>query len=356
MRKKISLSLTVVGLSLLIASCKKEHARSTVDEQLLSKVSLWLDAQKVPTKPNKAASIELLKNNLDFAKSWAEDSDGGEQILIVPANENYKELRKIDLKTIANLVLIFDKNGKIRRGNLVLYTAKDKNLTTVPKNTFYDIYNTAEPAASGEFKFLGVDGRWLYQLNYDNKTLKSIGLIQAKSQVGGRLGDVSVAACIDWYLITTFYDENGNVIYTTSDYVGRTCSGCDDGMNEGFCPNNEGGGSTETDYEYAKAVSKTWKVADDPDNPTSNRKIWSTDRIRYKLVATEPEGGHFTTPENWSHPCDFCGYTDSWDPQYMFSQATPQIQKVDVHGNLFYDARVQTVSNNISYTMASMPH
>jgi hypothetical protein len=359
MTKLLSL-LFAISLLFFGPSCKKDYQKQPNDELVL-KVNSWLENQKSPSQPNKAANIETLKNNVDFSRSWVEASDGGEQILIIPINEKFRSVRNIDNKSILNLVIMLNNSGKIRRGNIVMYYPKNSAQRNVPRNTFYAIYNTAEPSADGEFRFLSVTGRSLYRLKYENQRLRSAGHIKSGQEIASRTSDVSVVTCTEWYLVTTYYDEDGNIVGQTSEYLHTTCSGCDDGMNEGHCqddPGSGGGGGGEvvSDYEYERGATRLWTVSRNPLEPTDTRVIWSRERLRYKLVATEPQGGHFTQPYNTARGCDFCGMNDTWTPTYNWWQPDPQTQNLTVRNDLWYQARNLTFEDSNSWTMESMPH
>jgi hypothetical protein len=344
MRKKLLMPFVLVVVGSSFIACKKEHYGGVVQSEVASEVNLWLENQKAPSQPNKAANIETLKNNLEFSRSWTEESHDGEQILIVPINEKFRTERNIDNKSILNLVILKDNSGKIRRANIVMYYPKNPTQGNLPRNTFYAIYNTAEPSANGEFRFLSVTGRSLYRLNYENERLRSAGHIQSKSIISARSNDISIVTCTDWYLVTTYYDADGNIVDQTSEFLHRTCSGCDDGMNEGHCQDDpgSGGGTTDvgTDYEYEVARSMSWKVFEFPDNPASTKGIWSVERIRGRRVSSEPQGGHFTTLSNWSNYCDFCGFNDTWERgNHTYQVPTPQSISCTVWGYLVFDGR-----------------
>jgi len=69
-------------LAAFFFSCKKEESKnsepSSVNKELQTKINSWLDGQKPKTQPNKAANVELLKDNLDFSKLSIEKSKENE--------------------------------------------------------------------------------------------------------------------------------------------------------------------------------------------------------------------------------------------------------------------------------------
>ena len=311
MRKHLLLLSWIFAIGIL-SSCKKERSGPSIDQAIVSQVISWLDKQKVASQPNKAANIEMLKNHLVFSRSWEENSNEGETIMVIPIDDAFRNAKKIDEQQIPALVLVIDKSSKIRRGNVVLYTPKDPTLKSIPRTAMHDVYTTAKPTASGQFRFLSVTGKWLYQLDYNNKRLASAGHIQPKVTSGSRTDGISAIVCIDWYLITTYYDDYGNVVYQTTEYVGTTCQECDNGMYQGFCPDGGGGGGSgqnENGYEYA--VYKRWKW----DLVTH---VKSEEDVYGKKVQGEPYGGHFTSINHYTSYCHDCTPTNPSDKWTQF--------------------------------------
>lgn len=277
-------------LTAFFFSCKKEESKnaepSYVNKELQTKINSWLDDQKPKTQPNKAANVQLLKDNLDFSKLTIEKSEGDEQIVIVPVKESLKALKKIDAVTIVNLVLILDKNGAIRRGNIALATSLDGSVKEkVPQNTFYSIYNTSHVDWDSKFQFLSVGGRFLYELQYKNSKLHSAGIVQIKGDSLNHVERETVASCTDWYIVTTYYDENDLIIDQTTEYIGRTCSGCDDPLYGGRCPEDYGGGGggeeANVEFEEPEVVKYvTWNAFSNPEGGSGSFTVYT--RLRGK--------------------------------------------------------------------------
>ncbi len=239
-------------LAAFVNSCRKETSQGSSNKEFISKVNTWLDGQKVPTQPNKASNIELLKENLDFSNLSIEESYGGEQIIIVPINENFKTIKNIDQKSIPDLVLIVNKSGAIRKGNVVLSIPENGQLLgKVPEKTFYNIYNTSHVDWDSKFQFLSVTGRRVFELEYRNKNLYSAGIVKKNQENSNNdISRASVIACINWYLVTTYYDEWGNQVDQTTEFINQTCDDCENPMYQSICPDGGGGGtSSETEYE-----------------------------------------------------------------------------------------------------------
>lgn len=342
--KKITLIFVSI-LEITVFTCCKKEATELADDQISLKVNTWLEKHKVQSQPNKAANIDLLMKNLEYSSATVEESDNGEEIIIIPINERLKTAKPIDKESILSLVLIVNHAGVIRKGNVVLYTpGSNSPARTIPRNTFRAIYNTAEPPVDGKFRFLSVTGRWLYELTYKNNILYSAGEITQKPIFSSN-NQIAAVVCTDWYLVTTYYYEDGST-YTTREYVGTTCDGCDQDMYMGLCPANDGGGQVENEeeYEYAVGRSMKWKVLDDPADPESSKDIESVERIKGKRVASEPQGGHFTSASHFWDDCMFCTSNDTWNRYINYSIPTPQSISCNISGNLIYNGQSRGVN------------
>jgi hypothetical protein len=248
------------------------------------------------------------------------------------------------------LVLILDKSGNIRKGNVVLF--KPDNVATnskVPDNTFHDIFNTGTVNSNGLFQFLSVAGQWKYQLGYKDGSLISFGLIKSKNNssiAANRLTTI----CIDWYLVTTYYYADGST-EQTSVYVGTTCSeDCTDGMYASICPDGSsagGGLGNDDDFEFEAVKYPNWNVAS---NPVQNGgEIVSYEIIKGKRVSTEPEGGHFSNITHRDSECDFCSIInpyDVWDETLASSGITDgQHCFMAIYGTLYYEGNSYDLNN-----------
>jgi hypothetical protein len=335
MRSKLFLPL-FGAMMIILFSCQKQEIKQENNDQLISKVNSWLDGRKPDQKPIQAENVELLKNNLQFSDLRIENSNNEEKIVIIPVSENFKTLKNLDKASIPNLVLIMDKMGNVRKGNIILFYPKTGvAYNKVPENTFYDILNTAKPKTNGKFKYLSVTGKKIHELEYENGHLKEFGHIKDSIPNGNRTN----TNCVDWYWVTTVYDEWGFVISETWDYYTTTCQGedCTDPYNAMLCPmdNSSGGGTGDAEgWEYAVQRFVQWKVKD---NGVSGSEIWSGETIKGKRNSTYPNGGYFTDIDHWNSWCVSCPQNGVWGESsnssvnYTSSQATSF-----VNGNLYY--------------------
>ena len=93
MRKTFLLPLILWATMLGLFSCQKEFEKqntNNVHSESISKVNGWLDKQKSPTQPNKAANIDLLKENIDFSSLKSEEFNQNEKFIVITIKKNTK--------------------------------------------------------------------------------------------------------------------------------------------------------------------------------------------------------------------------------------------------------------------------
>jgi hypothetical protein len=135
--------------------------------------------------------------------------------------------------------------------------------------------------------------------------LKSIAERRSKTESQ----ELKTNNCIDWYLVTTYYNADGSS-ESTWHYISTTCN-CEQtkiaagGRN--YRLNCSGGGGADVDYEFAVAKEVDWKVADNPSAPPgSGSGIYSHERLKGKRVASAAYGGYFNGGFHRGSDCNFC--------------------------------------------------
>jgi len=265
--RKLTLLLILVclgGTFIFFYSCKKDTTpHPSTDNATVAKVDNWLDEQKKGKLPNRISNIELLKTNLDFSNLRFENSGNGEQLLIIPVNDNFKTTTELDKGDGINLVLFINASGNIRSGNIVLFTPSNGQSNKVPANTFYNIFNTAQPGSDGKFQFLAVSGTPQYVLDYKDKHLVSSGAFQSKENADSL--SRSDGTCVSWYLVTSYFNASGKVVQEIWEYLYTTCAGtCGSNKYMSFCAGDaigggSGGGSSAASNGCWNAAVKQFK-------------------------------------------------------------------------------------------------
>lgn len=333
--------VTLVML-LFLNACKKDDPDRNLDltseNTMVKKVTLWLDEQKAKVNDTKRSNIELLKSNLDFSGIRIESSGEGEKIFIIPVQKGLAEKKNINKNAIPNLVIIFDKMQNIRKCNLVLYLpANGQNEVKVPDNVFYEILNTGKPDCNARLTYLDITGRKLHELEYENERLKAFSNFREDTSSNPK--SETVANCIDWFWVTTYYDSEGLILSEDWDYIGTTCEGedCEDPYLAMLCPmsNNEGGGPA-VGYEYTVSKRQYWEVYREQ-MAQSDVIIKGTLYFFGQKVSTEQQGGHFTgTREATTFTENFSTYQMNWVGVYEQSWHGPQHAYHLVQGNIDY--------------------
>jgi len=294
------MAVCVSGSFICLNSCKKDVSTgSSSNKEAIGKVNSWLEEQKTGKPSNSVSNIELLKNSLDFASLRFEKSEEGEKLLIVPVDKSLKSIADQAANSIPNLVLIIDKAGNIRKGYIVLYTGENGVANKIPDNTFYHIFNTAEPECNGKFRFHNIMGRLLYQLEYKDKWLQSVGLVKAKKKldVANNTGSrTQEGYYIDWYLVTTAYYDDGTSQVVSEIYLYTTYVSNPDNPDQWPVD-----GGNAVDYEYEAEKHAYWVVYTFPDGIST---VQSYEVLNGKRVSGEPFGGHFTSANHGSDDCN----------------------------------------------------
>ncbi len=249
-----------------IHSCKKgfetqENLPNNAGD-IGGKLSRWLDNQKTVTTKNRSATIELVKDNLDLSATTTKKFNSKSNMLIVPLKNEFKIKKNLDANKFIYLVVFLNVLNEISSGNLILYEAGNDNR---PKGLVSDAINDAlhlKPIGfDGKFKILDASGVLLNELEFENGRLNATGLQRWKESKPGnnQAGRTSyMEGCWDWYRVTTYYNDYGEVISENWVYLGTTCPGggpCDDPSIGMYCqqrcnpddPNSscDGGGGTD---------------------------------------------------------------------------------------------------------------
>ena len=251
-------------------------------------MNAWLD-RKHSTNTARNERIKIIRENLDFPRLSFEELNQGEKFIIVPIKKGFiANAHKAD-NPINNLLLILDKQGNIRKGNLVQYIPENRQaMNSVPAYTFYGMFNDHKVGADGRFVFLSIFDKFLYETKYENGSQETFSEIRPKSEPANTASREN-QTCTDWYLITTYYYADGTTV-TYESFLYTTCSGCQPGELCSEIDGTGGGDGNSVDYEYNVSKSVYWTVH----SFRAAGEIKSIERLRGKRVATASQGGYFT--------------------------------------------------------------
>jgi hypothetical protein len=175
--------------------------------------------------------IEDLSNAIDFKEIQQYQLRTTEQLLIASA----KPLPGLPTSAITK-VIFYVNNGEVVRSNIVCFSNSAANADQVILSILN--MNEKKESYSGKITFLRATQQ-LYLFNeYENGELRVNGIARPnlKNLKGGRTN-----ACIDWYLITTYYYPGGHT-RTTDQYLFTTCDCGGGGGEEAYRVACQGGG------------------------------------------------------------------------------------------------------------------
>lgn len=204
------------------------------------------DAKSWYLKENAKSSSQIIGTNgeiikvsqkIDWNSSQSHMLSNGIEVMSVPvtiALENGGNAK-------GSLMLLISKKGNTYSSGLVYSKLDDnfneKNLTDDNLGKWYNqAFNV-----KGNLRFLNVDGPRKIKLN-----------TFSGGEDGGGPSTEDEGGCIDWYMVTNFYDSEGNFIGKIEEYMYRTC------------PEGGGGGGGGVEYDTDEIE---WGVVDDLQMP-----------------------------------------------------------------------------------------
>ncbi|WP_113636828.1 hypothetical protein [Nubsella zeaxanthinifaciens] len=247
--------MTLLIIAVLLLGCKKERANDVsmpsvnISKNVKSEILNWIDLHKAQGN-SQIKSLSLIKSNLDFENVIFEKRNNGEDIIIIPVEQKVKGHLKIQGDYTLKLVAVKNR-AKFRWAMIVAYSAENRKPALLDERTIKSIINNDVIENDGTYKFYDIKGMLLYQTTYKNKKIISYSSVRKKSdlEVGSKsLKGASQARvmedqeCIDWYLVTVYYDENGMVTGQTEEYLFTTCENTEGGGDGDGDGGGEGGG------------------------------------------------------------------------------------------------------------------
>jgi hypothetical protein len=261
------------SVTLLLIGCKK----NTTDEKFINTpvvqtniktkissaaVSNWLQAKIKPSSPLKNNYINKILDNVQYDKMYVEQLHTSENLIVIPLKNEYfsQHIKQQKNKPIQYLLLVENAEGKIRRGDLVLFFPENATLQKLPVNYFHQFFMEEDLSVNGTFTLVTLGDVKQYEVVFKNGKKDNFKLwrseINTASNAGNNANTSPTQNCTDWYLVTTYYLD-GIPVYSTSEYVGTTCSG-------GGCPPDTeclepegtgGGGNLEVPVSVTRMVS-----------------------------------------------------------------------------------------------------
>lgn len=231
--QKLGYLMILTMLSALIFSCTKSTMPEAVPAFFDSNtkpgdISKWLEGNVGKTTPYKNNIINKVLQNAVFDKMYTEPFRDNERLIIVPLRQEYfsQHVNKKNPHPLQYLLLVEDANGKIRRGDIVLFNPADHKLKALPKNAFHDFFEEDTFPADGTFAVVTLGDVKEFEMDYKNGRKA-----QFRVWHGDKKGDKENTAnrdgmyCTYWYLVTTTYWADGHTEVNV-EYLGPSCSTC----------------------------------------------------------------------------------------------------------------------------------
>lgn len=248
-----------------------------------------------------------------------EKRKNGETLIIIPIKSKINEKFELNANYLPNLLICKGKGGNLRWSMIVFYLAEDgKRRDRLKNKTIQNIINNESVEDNGLFKFFDLKGKLLYQLTYKNKKLLAYGsprINGEKSSLGATV--MSGGQCYDWYLETTYFNEDGTIDYKTYQYLFTRCE-------DGEAGGGGGGGSGDSPEE--------------PEEP----------------VDTEvPANFNYTIDETNYEDEDYQLYETELTPTGGFNELTPYSIPTPLKYNCYVAVTYMAVSRYITSAIAS---
>ena len=315
MKQKLFLySTSFTLLVLLFTSCKKDIRQTTENLFYQETIASWIDTNVVHSAKG-VAYAAAMKNSLDYAHMLVESSSGNEKILILPIDQTFLRSWNAGENQLGNLIIHINPANQIRAVNIVLFTPDSgQKISSLPPNTFYDLFNTARVQSDGVFDFRDINGHQQYKLIYKNSRLVSAATVQAKTmaeynkamannkikvnnltQKNIKVNDV---VCTYNFWIINFYNSQGELVGTAWELISSNC----EEVPQDFQQDNPGGGGGPT---FHGPDGSTWNGAAQYEYAVSREWLWtayslpyggiqSTETVTGKKVNGYQDGGYFT--------------------------------------------------------------
>lgn len=219
---------------LTFSSCTKEKIiddnsltrNSVIENNILSflgnqKINYGLDSTN-------NAKFDSLVKNIDIRRTQIVRVNDSAYFYIIPINNNYITLNSTNKNTFKGLILMTSSKKDIAQGFIVEIIPNKEllfdndNINNIAKN----IFNFNNTSFSGIISLITLNGKLIQEREFNNgrllntKSLKKVSQSQFKQPIDKKS---PMSNCIDWYLITTVYYEDGSSDRSET-YLYTTCS------------------------------------------------------------------------------------------------------------------------------------
>jgi hypothetical protein len=213
-----------------------------------------------PTTPFKNNILKKILQNVVYENMYVEKLHKNENLIIIPLKNEYfsQHVNSQKNKPLQYLILVENEDGKIRRSDIILFFPENAALKKLPFNSFSDFFDKEELPVDGIFTLVSFGDVKQFEMVFKNGKKDKFNLWRGEKKnyaSNNTATSTSSQNCIDWYLVTTYY-ENGLPINSTWEYVGTTCnsSSCPPNMQCDVTGDEGGGGSSEIPTAVSRNV------------------------------------------------------------------------------------------------------
>lgn len=352
--------LSGIFLVTVVVSCKKEERAPSpapgISDAKANTINKWLEDQKNKATGNRPQTIADLQKNLDFQHATNGALFDGETMTVIPIQGAFVTVNNKEHNPINYLLILFDKTGEIRKGNIVQYIrSTDSRLAQLSATFFHDYYNLGVDDFTGTLTFLSIADELLHEEKYSRGKLVSSSQVQLKPKaVSG--GKVNIA-CYDVWWVTWY--PNGT---STWEYL---YSYCDDGSggNGGEqpckgpvttngrtlrtgCGGGSGPGGGDSEVEIARY--KQWLLYAPADN---SWQIYSYEYIKGKRYPGGT-GGYFTSIHHNTSDCNGSGVI--WGENSYDVSVTSTTASARVSGSYNFENNNYYINKNGSWAFSEI--
>ncbi|HRF17680.1 MAG TPA: hypothetical protein PK977_05910 [Chitinophagaceae bacterium] len=243
---QFSICFSLIVLSLSFVSCQKEKQLIKSSSSVASpdfkgsinlnnivikeKVSKWLKQQSELNIESRKKITELAIHNLENADLTYEAISKQRTLAILPIIHGRDFFNRDSVTVIENFIFFIDSLGLIQDGYLSKYFPDDQSITELPQNGLSDIFNHQAISIDGTFEVTNFDEVKQYEFDFFEGKKQEFRLWESRLALPpGGIGNGEI--CIDWYLTTTIFNGNGEIIDYFETYLFTNCSSPGPGSN-----------------------------------------------------------------------------------------------------------------------------
>jgi len=173
--------------------------------------------------------IKKVEDNMEFDKMYTEKRSDNVKHIIIPMKKVYFSQHAINHNNppIQYVVVVEDDKakGKVSRVDFMLVFPKDKNITALPKNAFFDFSSQNITQIDATYTLVNFADVKQAELKVENGKRKHLKVWSSKNIVDNN-GDNN---CKDWTLETSILNDDGTST-TKKENLGKTCTVCPPGF------------------------------------------------------------------------------------------------------------------------------